>query len=120
MRILVIDDDRMILKMADFLLKKDGHEVLCAQSAQEAMQLLSQNPELIFADNAMPQMSGVELLEKLKSDESTMDIPVCMMSGTLSQELIGKVVRFGAVGCIGKPLQQTDMTRIIESIKTGG
>ena len=40
MKILVIDDDRMILKMADFLLKKDGHEVLCAQSAQEAMQLL--------------------------------------------------------------------------------
>ena len=52
--------------------------------------------------------------------EETKDIPVCMMSGTLSQELIAKVVKFGAVGCIEKPLQQMDMLRIIEGVKMGG
>ena len=62
-------------------------------------------------------MSGIELLEMLRADESTKDIPVCMMSGTLSQELIADVVRFGAVGCIEKPLQQMDMLRIIEGVK---
>ncbi len=120
MKILVIDDDIMILKMADFLLGKAGHEVITAESAEAAEELLPENPELIFADNMMPQMSGLELLEKLRSDERTKDIPVCMMSGTLSQELISSVVKFGAVGCIGKPLQQMDMLRIIEGVRTGG
>ena len=119
MKILVIDDDSMTLKMADFLLAKAGHTVITAESAQQAMELLSQQPELIFADNQMPQMSGIELLEKLRSDEKTANIPVCMMSGTLSQELISKVVEFGAVGCIGKPLMQNDMLRIIELIRSG-
>ena len=120
MKILVIDDDNMVLKMADFLLSRSGHDVITALSAEEAEKLLSQKPELIFADNMMPNMSGIELLEKLRANESTKDIPVCMMSGTLSQELISSVVTFGAVGCIGKPLQQTDMLRIIEGVRTGG
>ncbi len=120
MKILVIDDDKMVLKMSEFLLGKAGHEVITAESAQQAMQLLEQKPELIFADNQMPNMSGIELLEMLRSDESTKDLPVCMMSGTVSQELISKVIRFGAVGCIGKPLQQTDMLRIIEGVRIGG
>ena len=120
MKILVIDDDTMILKMSDFLLRKAGHEVITAESAQQAIELLSQKPELIFADNQMPQMSGVELLEMLRGSKETKDIPVCMMSGTLSQELIAKVVKFGAVGCIEKPLQQMHMLRIIEGVKMGG
>ena len=120
MKILVIDDDNMVLKMADFLLSRSGHDVITALSAEKAEKLLSQKPELIFADNMMPNMSGIELLEKLRANESTKDIPVCMMSGTLSQELISSVVKFGAVGCIGKPLQQTDMLRIIEGVRTGG
>lgn len=84
------------------------------------MQLLEQKPQLIFADNQMPNMSGIELLEMLHANESTKDIPVCMMSGTVTRELISKVVEFGAVGCIEKPLQQTDMLRIIEGVRIGG
>ena len=63
-RVLVVDDEDMILFLIDLLLKDQGYEVLLARGALEALDHVRTDPfiHLVLSDNNMPQMSGIQLL----------------------------------------------------------
>lgn len=79
--ILVADDETHILHVVSLKLRNAGFIVLTAQDGQEALELAQQEkPDLIITDYHMPQLSGLELCQRLKQDPATSGIPAIMLT----------------------------------------
>ena len=116
-KILIIDDDKMILKIASFMLTKAGHAVITAGSGSEAAGLIrSESPDLTLLDNEMPGVSGLETLRAIRADEAISSAKVCMMTGSVTDELKSECEKLGAVNCIGKPLVKGEVLAVIDSL----
>jgi len=80
-RILLVEDSRAIRLENERALIKAGYEVICAEDGESALQLAGeQKPELILLDLLLPKMSGLEVLQHLKSNPGTAPIPVVVLS----------------------------------------
>jgi len=80
-KILVADDETHILHVVSLKLRNAGFNVLTARDGQEALELAqSEHPDLIITDYHMPQLSGLELCQRLKQDPTTRDIPAIMLT----------------------------------------
>jgi CheY-like chemotaxis protein len=81
LRILAVDDDPLVLMNTSALLGDLGHEVIEANSAQEALELFAQNGgiDLVITDQAMPKMTGLELAQQLRAERP--DLPVVIATG---------------------------------------
>src|SRR4051812_35827343 len=79
--ILVADDESHILHVVSLKLRNAGYRVLTARDGQEALELAQQEkPDLLITDYHMPQLSGLELCQKLKQDDATCRIPAIMLT----------------------------------------
>src|SRR6478752_314416 len=79
--ILVADDESHILNVVSLKLRNAGFRVLTARDGQEALELAQQErPDLIITDYHMPQLSGLELCQRLKQDRATCNIPAIMLT----------------------------------------
>jgi putative two-component system response regulator len=102
-RILVVDDDRMNLKMAEHILKQN-YEVLCVTSGEEALEILAQERmDLILLDLHMPGMDGLEVFEKIKASDRMKDTPVIFLTADSERETEVKIFNAGAMDYIQKP-----------------
>jgi len=80
-KILVADDETHILHVVSLKLRNAGFNVLTARDGQEALELAqSEHPDLIITDYHMPQLSGLELCQRLKQDPATSGIPAIMLT----------------------------------------
>ena len=81
MKILLVEDSRAIRLENERALIQAGYEVICAEDGQRALQLVGEGqPDLILLDLLLPKMSGLEVLEYLKSNPGTAQIPVVVLS----------------------------------------
>lgn len=79
--ILVADDESHILHVVSLKLRNAGFRVLTARDGQEALEIAqAQHPDLLITDYHMPQLSGLELCQRLKQDSRTSDIPAIMLT----------------------------------------
>lgn len=85
-KILIVDDDKDITMVFAMKLKQLGYETIASLSGEEAMEKLSENPDLFLLDIQLSGMSGIELAEKIKSDTSHKDKPMIFISGKVDQE----------------------------------
>ncbi len=108
-RILVVDDDAIILMNTAALLEDLGHQVIEAGSGEEALQLIAQHPDidLIITDQAMPGMTGSQLIDALRSERP--EVPVILATG------YGETPGDGnqAVQRLGKPFGQKELQRAV-------
>jgi len=80
-KILVADDETHILHVVSLKLRNAGFNVLTARDGQEALELAqTEHPDLIITDYHMPQLSGLELCQRLKQDPATSGIPAIMLT----------------------------------------
>lgn len=80
-KILVVDDEIHIQRVVAIKLKNNGFEVITAQDGKEGYDLaVQESPDVIVSDFQMPNMTGIEMVEKLRSNEKTADIPVIMLT----------------------------------------
>lgn len=102
--ILAIDDEKDILRLLEFNLKKEGYSVLTASSGEEGLEAArAKNPDLVLLDIMMPGLDGLEVCRLLRAGESTRQIPVVMLtakSGEIDQ-VVG--LEMGAADYISKP-----------------
>ncbi|MDF2820516.1 MAG: yycF [Clostridiales bacterium] len=100
-KILVVDDERAIVDILEFNLKKEGHEVVLAYDGIEAIEKVEkENPELILLDLMMPRLDGIETCKRLRKNFST---PIIML--TAKAEEVDKVLglELGADDYVTKP-----------------
>lgn len=80
-KILVADDESHILNVVSLKLSNAGFEVITASDGQEAFELATADrPDLLITDYHMPQLSGIELCQKLRQNEETANIPTIMLT----------------------------------------
>src|SRR5437870_4526108 len=80
-KILVADDESHILHVVSLKLRNAGFTVVTASDGQEAFELAhTEHPDLLITDYHMPQLSGLELCQKLKQDPATSGIPAIMLT----------------------------------------
>lgn len=86
-KILVVDDDEIIVKVMKDQLSAKGFEVTAAYDGDEALkQIRADKPDLIISDINMPNLSGWKMAMQLKQDNATKDIPVILLSTMIEKE----------------------------------
>jgi twitching motility two-component system response regulator PilG len=108
--VLVVEDKASLTQMLQFLFLSKGLSVQIAYNGQEALEkVISIVPSLILLDIMMPQMDGFEVLEKLKKDPATSNIPVIMLTARKSREDMQRARDLGAVEYITKPFKAVEV-----------
>ena len=79
--IMVVEDEPEIRELLSFTITRAGHDVVTAESAEQALQLLDRGlPELLVIDWMLPGMSGIDLAKRLRLDELTASLPIIMLT----------------------------------------
>ena len=102
-KILVVEDDSMISSMYKTKFEADGFTVVIAGNGAEGLELAKKDkPDIIMLDVILPQLDGFSVLEELKKDKLTKDIPVIMLTnlGTAEDKVKGE--KLGAVDYLVK------------------
>jgi class 3 adenylate cyclase/CheY-like chemotaxis protein len=103
-RILVVDDNESNRDLLRRRLILEGHEVAVAESGGRGLAVLEEQPiDLILLDLLMPDMNGIEVLERLKQDERWHQIPVIMISGLQESDAAIRCIEAGAEDYLSKP-----------------
>ncbi|MBI4266243.1 MAG: sigma-54-dependent Fis family transcriptional regulator [Acidobacteria bacterium] len=107
-RILVADDEPSMREMLRIVLRREGYEVILAESGSEAIARLQQEPvDLLLSDIRMPDVSGVEVLRAAK--EINRDIVAFMMTAFASTDSAVEAMRLGAVDYFTKPFSMDEL-----------
>ena len=102
--ILVADDETHILHVVSLKLRNAGFKVLTARDGQEALEMAQQqHPDLLITDYHMPQLSGIELCQKLKQDPATSMIPAIMLTARGYNLEPADTERSGILRMLSKP-----------------
>lgn len=117
-KILIIDDEELIRITLERHLIKSGYEVTTADSAEKGFKMISDDPpDVLLLDNRLPDMNGIELLEKLKLQER--QIIVIMITAYGMVEAAVKAMKLGAYDYISKPFNLEEISLVIKkSIET--
>jgi DNA-binding response OmpR family regulator len=103
-RILVVDDNLDSVLILRSMLEAQGFSVRVAQSGIEALdQLKEEVPDLVLLDVMMPEMSGFEVLERIKSTHATSRVPVILVTAKVQDEDVMTGYQYGADYYITKP-----------------
>ena len=111
--ILIVDDEKDILELLEYNLKKEGYRVLTAQSGKAGLKLAQQMPDLVVLDVMMPEMDGWEVCKAIRKNPSTGLIPIIFLTAKDSEvdEVVG--LELGADDYIKKPVKlRTFMARV--------
>ena len=112
--ILVVDDDKSNLLIAQKLLS-DDYRVAAVNSGEKAFEYLEKNePSLILLDIAMPGMSGLEVMEHIRCNSNWCRIPVIFLTADRSNETEEKCFELGAVDYISKPFVASIMHKRVD------
>jgi len=106
-KILVVDDDRIIVETIVQALEEDeyGYEMISASDGFEAgLQVNHFRPDLLILDIMMPDINGYEVCQKIKSNAETKDTKIIVLSAYLDDEAFKQMKEYGADACFSKPL----------------
>jgi CheY-like chemotaxis protein len=116
-RILVCDDDPVILRLLQVNLELEGYEALLAHHGAKAVEVASEElPDLIILDIMMPRMDGYEACERIKSNAATKHIPVIFLSAKAQPSDIEKGRRYGVEAYLTKPFDPSELLDIVERL----
>jgi DNA-binding response OmpR family regulator len=116
-RILVVDDDPDILKIAQKVLNLEGHTTIVALDAMSAMETLRQTMfDLLISDANMPHYSGFELVQTLRRDPRYRHLAICMLTGLRERKDIEKAIRAGVDDYIVKPIDPILLSQKVQAL----
>lgn len=116
-RILVVDDDPDILRLADRVLSMSGHIVFRAQDAVHAMDLLNSAMfDLLISDANMPHFSGFDLVRQVRNNKRFNNMAIAMLTGLRERKDIEKAIRAGVDDYIVKPIDPMILTQKVAEL----
>lgn len=111
---LVVDDNKVNLKLAKLSLEKSGVSVITAESGQEAISYLEENStDIIFMDYLMPEMDGLEATLAIRKLEHCSEIPIIALTANAMKEDQEKCMAAGMSGFIAKPFTKNDIQNVL-------
>jgi len=114
-RVLVVDDDPVILQLVTLNLELEGHEVLSAATGSEALEVArAERPEVLVLDVMLPEVDGFEVCRILTQDPETSAIPIVLLSARALQSDVQRGLDAGATEYVTKPFDPLDLVAVIE------
>jgi DNA-binding NtrC family response regulator len=111
-KILVVDDDAIVIKSCRRILEAEGFEVSSVPSADKALEALkSYDFDLLLIDVKMPKHDGMYLMREIKKNWP--EIPIIIMSGYPTPETIAEVLKLGATLFIPKPFKPDELVKSV-------
>lgn len=115
LRVLVVDDEAVPRDVVSRYLRADGHQVVEATRAAEALEALAENAfDLVVTDNAMPQMNGAQLAQLIKAEHA--DQPVLMLTGYSDSTISPVAPPPGVDLMLPKPISHSDLRSAINQL----
>ncbi len=116
-QILVVDDSRTARHMIVTALKRAGFGTVEASDGVEALQVLQEKEvAAVFCDIEMPQMSGIELLGRIRATESWSELPVFIVSSRDEDECRQETKRLGATAHLAKPVSEELIAKLVDRL----
>ncbi len=116
-KVLIVDDEQDILKVAVFRLESLGYEVLTAVDGKEALALMRREcPDVLILDLRLPVMDGYEVCRRMRADNELRSIPIILFTACVIDEIAHAVKRTGAADLIVKPFSAEDLLEKVKKI----
>ncbi len=116
--ILLCDDEIHILRAAEFKLKKAGYDVRIAGDGQEAWEAIQERkPDILITDYQMPRLDGLGLVQKVRENPATADLPVFMLTAKgyeLSHDDLA--AKWNVMAVIAKPFSPRELLQRVNSV----
>ena len=117
MKILIAEDESLIMKTMELCLKREGHEIICCMDGLIALEKIEENnPDLIILDIMLPYISGLEIVGKVKQMGST--VPIIVISAMGQQAVAEEALKIGANEFISKPFNINELISHISRLTT--
>jgi DNA-binding NtrC family response regulator len=114
-RILVIDDEETIREACARILSRDKWSVVCMESGIEGLAEIGKDPngfDAVLLDQLMPGMSGMEAMNQIRSINP--NLPVIIMTGSVTEDSAYEIVEQGASGCLPKPFTPDELRAAVK------
>jgi CheY-like chemotaxis protein len=109
-RILVVEDAHDLMRLMVRILDSAGFTVIQAYGGEDALRKVrTQHPDLVLTDLAMPVMSGVEVIERIKRDPESASIPCIAVTAYMWDQIATAAGRAGCDGFVGKPFNSAKL-----------
>lgn len=115
MKILVVDDDAIVIKSCRRILESEGFEVLTVSGTEEALEAVKKfDFDLLLIDVKMPKYDGLYLMKEIKKELP--EIPIIVMSGYPTKETVHEVMKLGANQFIPKPFRPDELMKVVRQV----
>ncbi len=117
MRILICEDEEIMLTALEFRLRRQGFEVTIAEDGKQAIEKINtEKLDLIIADVMMPHVSGLELIQFVRNDLKDKETPIIVISALENDKIVLEAFRLGASDFITKPFKPHELILRIKKI----
>ncbi len=122
---MVVDDDKITVRMCEFILKKCDYEVISCSSGKRCLEYLRDktNPpvDCIVLDIEMPILNGFNTLSSIRQSKSLKDIPVMFLTASATQDTVLEAIRLGITSYLKKPFLPNELTeKVAELLENTG
>ncbi len=116
--ILIVDDSRSVRHSVSVVLKRAGFEMAEAADGQEGLAMVDSNRDLgmVICDINMPNMDGLEMVERIKAQPENKTLPVLMLTTEGQMSLVKRAKQAGAVGWIVKPFDPNQLVQTVSKL----
>lgn len=114
-RILIVEDNDLNLKLFRDLLNANGYDTIETKEGREAISLTRNlRPDLILMDIQLPEISGLEVTERIKADAEISSIPIIAVTAFAMKDDEEKILRAGCEAYISKPISISDFLKAVK------
>ena len=112
-RVLLVDDDQLVLRGLGRVLRQHGYEITTASSGRDAAQLIDEHSyDVVLSDIAMPGMDGIQLLREVRARD--LSVPVVLITGSPALSSAVQALELGAFNYLTKPIAMEDVEHILD------
>jgi DNA-binding response OmpR family regulator len=116
-KILIADDEPNIVISLEYLMKREGYEVVIARDGQEAIDaIVRERPQLVLLDVMMPKKTGFEVCQEVRASESVRDTPILMLTAKGRETDVAKGLGVGATAYMTKPFSTKDIAQKVREL----
>lgn len=116
-KILIADDEVNIVISLEFLMKREGFEVVLAADGEEAIaKIREEMPDLVLLDVMMPRKTGFEVCQEVRSDPSLQDIKILMLTAKGRDTEVAKGMALGADAYMTKPFSTHELVERVKAL----
>ena len=109
-KVLIADDEPNIVVSLEFMMKREGYEVLVARDGTEALAMIrAERPRLVLLDAMMPGMTGFDVCEAVRADASVRDTRILMLTAKGRETDVARGLGAGADAYVTKPFSTRDL-----------